>query len=117
MSVIIDGMDQSKTGLPHIPSNPKSMAGQYTLPTHLTGVHAHGRLTMVLIDWGQYPHDSNLTINALLHMLLHYKVCGKMWGYSHTITEHNIFSCRTTYLQHFSSSLIILAVRTRTDTS
>lgn len=89
MSVIIDGMDQSKTGLPHIPSNPKSMAGQYTLPTHLTGVHAHGRLTMVLIDWGQYPHDSNLTINALLHMLLHYKVCDKMWGYYLIYTYYN----------------------------
>ena len=74
MSVIIDGMDQSKTALPHIPSNPKSLAGQFTLPTHLTGVHAHGRLTIVLVDWGQFPHDSNLTITAILHIMLRYKV-------------------------------------------
>lgn len=75
MSMIIDGMDQAKTALPHIPSNPKSLAGQFTLSTHLTGVHAHGRLTLILVDWGQFPHDSNLTINALLQMLLRYKVC------------------------------------------
>ncbi len=74
MSVIIDGMDQSKTFLPHIPSNLKSLAGQFTLPTHLTGIHAHGRLTLIVVDWGQFPHDSNLTINALMLMLLRYKV-------------------------------------------
>ncbi len=67
-------MDQAKTSLPHIPSNPKSLAGQFTLPTHLTGIHAHGRLTLMVIDWGQFPHDSNLTINTLLLMLLRYKV-------------------------------------------
>jgi len=67
-------MDQSKTALPHIPSNPKSLAGQYTLPTHHTGIHAHGRLTMIAVDWGQFPHDSNLTINALMLMLLRQKV-------------------------------------------
>lgn len=75
VSIIIDGMDQSKTALPHIPSNPKSIAGQYLLPTHLTGVHAHGRHTFVLLDWGQYPHDSNLTITALLKIIVECKVC------------------------------------------
>lgn len=66
LSLIMDGMDQQKTDLPHIISNPKSMAGCYTLETHVTGVRVHGRSTFMFIDCGQFPHDSNLTIEILL---------------------------------------------------
>ena len=59
-------MDQQKTDLPHITSNPKSIAGCYTLETHVTGVHVHGRSTFMFIDWRQFPHDSNLTIEIPL---------------------------------------------------
>ena len=61
-------MDQDKTDVPHIISHPKCMAGSYTLETHVTGVRAHGRDTMMVIDCGQFPHDSNLTIQILLLM-------------------------------------------------
>jgi hypothetical protein len=67
-------MDQDKTDIPHIFSNPKAMAGSYTLETHVTGVRAHGHCTMMVIDCGQFNHDSNLTIEILLHMLQHLKV-------------------------------------------
>ena len=46
LSVIIDGMDQDKTDIPHIISKPKAMAGAYTLDAHVTGVIAHGRWQM-----------------------------------------------------------------------
>ena len=69
VSIIIDGMDQDKTDVSHIISNPKSMAGAYTLETHVTGVRAHGRCTMMVIDCGQFPHDSNITIEILLRMI------------------------------------------------
>ena len=68
LSVIIDGMDQEKTSLPHIISNPSSMAGSYMLETHVTGIRTHGRSTMMAIDCGQFPHDSNLTIEILLRL-------------------------------------------------
>ena len=67
-------MDQAKTSLPHIPSNPKCFAGEYSLPTHLTGVNIHGKQPVIFIDWGQFPHDSNLTINVILQITVHYKV-------------------------------------------
>ena len=41
ISVIVDGMDQNKTDIPHIISNPKAMAGSYKLETHITGIRAH----------------------------------------------------------------------------
>ena len=74
LSLIIDGMDQDKTDIPHIISNPKSMAGAYTLETHITGVRAHGHCTMMVIDSGDFPHDSNLTIEILLRLFYHLKV-------------------------------------------
>lgn len=52
-------MDQDKTDIPHIISKPKAMAGAATLETHVTGARAHGQLTVMAIDCGQYPHDSN----------------------------------------------------------
>ena len=73
-SLIIDGMDQSKTNLPHITTNPKILAGCQTLGTHVTGVKVHGRNTHIYIDYGELPHDLNLTMNVLLLTLLKYKV-------------------------------------------
>lgn len=57
--MIIDGMDQDKTDIPHIISKPKDMAGAHTLDTHVTGVIAHG---------------SNLTIEIIIRLLHKYKV-------------------------------------------
>lgn len=71
--MIIDGID--KTSLPHIISNPKSMAGSYMPETHVTGIRAHGRSTMMAIDCGQFPPDSNLTIEILLRLFAGLQVC------------------------------------------
>lgn len=68
-------MDQDKTDIPHIISNPKALAGSYKLETHVTGVRAHGRCTLMLIDCGDFPHNTNLTIEALLQVFCHLKVC------------------------------------------
>ncbi len=68
-------MDQDKTDIPHITSNPKAMAGGYTLDTHVTGAIAHGRCTMMAIDCGDFPHDSNLTIEVIIRLLHQFKVC------------------------------------------
>lgn len=75
MSLIIDGMDQAKTDIPHIISNPKAMAGSVTLETHITGVRIHGWGTTMFIDCGEFHHDSNLTIEILLRVFNKFKVC------------------------------------------
>ena len=67
-------MDQDKTDIPHIISRPKSLAGAQTLETHVTGVRAHGHCTLMTIDCGQFPHDSNLTIEVLLRLFFMLKV-------------------------------------------
>lgn len=74
MSLIIDGMDQAKTDIPHIISNPKAMAGSVTLETHITGVRIHGWGTTMFINCGEFHHDSNLTIDILLRVFDKFKV-------------------------------------------
>ena len=74
MSIIIDGMDQDKTNIPHLISIPKAVAGNYTLQTHITGVRVHGRSTIMFIDCQQFPHDSNLTTELLSRVFLKYKI-------------------------------------------
>ena len=74
MSLIIDGMDQGKTDIPHITSNPKALAGAYKFETHVTGVRVHGRGTVMVVDCGQFAHNSNMTIDILLRTFHIYKV-------------------------------------------
>lgn len=74
LSIIVDGMDQSKTDIPHIITNPKAMAGSYKLETHVTGVKAHGHCTVMFIDCGEFSHDTNLTIEVLLRVFRELKV-------------------------------------------
>lgn len=89
-------MDQNKTNIPHIISNPKvcwshvwvimtyviivmlrcmkAIAGAYLLETHVTGLRAHGRQTIMAIDCNDFRHDSNLTIEIILKILTMLKV-------------------------------------------
>ncbi|XP_053381351.1 uncharacterized protein LOC123565970 [Mercenaria mercenaria] len=71
LSLIVDGMDQSKTNLPHFTGRkPKSINGADLLKTHITGVinHGHGGFH-TYVDVNEYPHDPNLTINIILKTL------------------------------------------------
>ena len=70
MSVIIDGMDQSATNLPHLKKISKSSVNLWHLRTHLTGAIVHGHGSEGFLGFLQYPHDPNLTINVLLQLLV-----------------------------------------------
>lgn len=71
MSIIIDGMDQMKTNLPHFlgrQSNDLDMAN--LLSTHIQGVINHGldKFTKY-VDINEYAHDSNMVMNTVLKEL------------------------------------------------
>ncbi|VDI06880.1 Hypothetical predicted protein [Mytilus galloprovincialis] len=71
LSLIIDGMNQSKTNLPHfVGRTAKSVNPGNQLTTHITGILAHGQQAFFsFLDWCQYPHDSNLKMNLLLGII------------------------------------------------
>ena len=73
LSIIVDGMDQNKTDLPHLTRKNKSACNMWVLRTHVTGAIVHGQRSFAFIDTHLWPHDSNITINIFLHILLQVK--------------------------------------------
>ena len=72
LTIIVDGMDQNKTNVPHINQQTKSTQNLWRLRTHLTGALVHtksekGKLSFALMQW---PHDSYLTVTVFLSVLL-----------------------------------------------
>lgn len=70
MSIIVDGMDQNATNLPHLKRFNKSAANLWHLRTHVTGAIIHGHGSYAYTDLLQWPHDPNLTMNILIEILL-----------------------------------------------
>ncbi|XP_074659473.1 uncharacterized protein LOC141912156 [Tubulanus polymorphus] len=73
MSLIIDGMDQAKTFIPHFSTVPKSISSAWRMKTHVTGVILHGRQVYGFFDKCEYPHSGNLTMNIILNILFLHK--------------------------------------------
>ena len=69
MSIIIDGMDQNSTNLPHCKRMQKSDSNLWHFRTHLTGCIVHGHQSYVFLDFMQWPHDPNLTIQVLCQVI------------------------------------------------
>ena len=78
VTIILDGMDQSKTNLPNTKIIAKSTSSLWRLRTHLTGFLVHmkspfGKLAFSFVDFLLWPHDSKLTITLLLKVLFSYQ--------------------------------------------
>ena len=80
MTIIIDGMDQTKTNIPLLLQETKSTQNLYRLQTHHTGsivqCHTrspHGKHHYAFFDLMQWSHDSNLVLQVLGHVLNDFK--------------------------------------------
>ncbi|XP_053403787.1 uncharacterized protein LOC123534087 [Mercenaria mercenaria] len=71
LSLIVDGMDQSKTNLPHFTGRLlKGVDPNSFLKTHVQGILNHGCSTFkCYVDINEYSHDSNLVMNTLLRAI------------------------------------------------
>ena len=63
LSIIIDGMDQSKLTVPHYKLIPKDTSN--FLETKITGVLVHGKVFNCYVSEPQVKHDSNLNLTCL----------------------------------------------------
>lgn len=70
LSIIVDGMDQNKTNLPHFHRKNKSAASLSFLKTHITGSLIHDYGGVGHIDLLQWPHDSNLMLTVMLDAII-----------------------------------------------
>lgn len=71
LSLIIDGMDQSKTQLPHVVHAIKFTSAMWKLRVHLVGVIVHGIGAYGSFDLFDYSHSTNLTsvLLSVIYML------------------------------------------------
>jgi len=68
-------MDQNKTNVPNLFPTPKAVQSVFRLQTHCTGALAHtrsdkGKKAYSFYDVCQWSQDNNLTIHALLNVLV-----------------------------------------------
>ena len=68
ISLIMDGMDQSKTDLPHTKTSLKSDGNM--VETKITGVLVHGRNFNCYVSEPQVKHDTNLSLTCLHDTLM-----------------------------------------------
>uniref|UniRef100_A0A8W8MH47 DUF7869 domain-containing protein n=1 Tax=Magallana gigas TaxID=29159 RepID=A0A8W8MH47_MAGGI len=66
---IIDGMDQSKTQLPHFVHAIKFTSAMWRLRVRLVGVIVHGIGVYAFFDLFEYSHSTNLTLSVLLSVI------------------------------------------------
>jgi hypothetical protein len=70
LSIIIDGMDQTKTVLPRMAEETSKMSRADTLQVHVTGVLVHGRGAFVYLTSKRTSADSNLCVDSIIRTLL-----------------------------------------------
>ena len=70
MSLIIDGMDQSKTQIPHFVNASKYTASLWKLRVYLVGVIVHGIMSMAFFDLFEYSHSTNLTLSVIMGLYM-----------------------------------------------
>jgi hypothetical protein len=68
MSIIIDGMDQAKTTLPHFVHASKFTSTMWRLRVHLVGVIVHGVGVYGFFDLFEFSHSTNLTLSVLMNI-------------------------------------------------
>ena len=69
LSLIIDGADQSKHGIPHACSKSHATDAAWKLKLHLMGVIAHGIGAYVFTSPANFAQGNNVTIQALFDVL------------------------------------------------
>ena len=66
----IDGMDQSKTNLPHWSSYPKDINKDLLMQIHVTWVrYGDGRLVNIYLSTSQFAHDSAATCTIFYKLI------------------------------------------------
>lgn len=69
LSIIIDGMDQNKTNVPHVVREAKGMDSLEKVNVHVTGFIAHGYMHAIYTWLDNFAKDPNMTMTILMEGL------------------------------------------------
>ena len=74
----IDGMDQSKTNLPHYPNLPKDVKKDLLMQIHVTGVrYCNDTAADIYLYTSQFAHDSACTCTIIFKTLVKVSIAYK----------------------------------------
>ena len=118
----IDGMDQSKTNLPHWPNMPKNINKDLLMQIHVTGVrYSDGRQNDIYLYPSTFAHDSACTCTIIylsvtkVNYFIPYKYLFFIFNFKTLISSLFFRRLREEkcFSEMFISNLIIHAVRIR----
>ncbi|KXJ07141.1 hypothetical protein AC249_AIPGENE5999 [Exaiptasia diaphana] len=106
LSLIVDGMDQAKTNLPHVTTISKAEESHY-LKSHVTGAISHGhRRVFSFVDLLQWKHDTNFTLNVLLRIFQSLTKDNRLPPYLLLQMDNCYRECKNKYIMAFASHLV-----------
>ena len=122
LTIIVDGMDQSKTNLPNTKLISKSTSSLWRLRTHVTGVILHtkapaGKLVYSYIDLIQYPHDSNMTITVIMNSLINFLTTNALPKVFYIQMDNTCRENKNKYVLTFCAILVQLEIFRKVFTS
>ena len=80
LSIIMDGMDQAKTRLPHLHREPKGLDELEQLKMHVTGVIIHGLMHGICTWVDNFPKDPNMVATVFMDSLAELRrIYGPEW--------------------------------------
>ena len=116
LTIIVDGMDQSKTNLPNTKLISKSTSSLWRLRTHVTGVIIHtkaptgGKLVYSYLDLVQFPHDSNLTLTVIVNSLVHFVKTNPLPKVLYLQMDNTVRENKNKYVLTFCAILVQLDI-------
>lgn len=115
-TIIVDGMDQSKTNLPNTKLISKSTSSLWRLRTHVTGLILHaqapvgGKLVYSFVDLIQYPYDSNLTLTVIINALVDFVETSSLPKVLYLQMDNTCRENKNRYVLTFCAILVYLGI-------
>ena len=115
LTLIIDGMDQSKTNLPNTKLIAKSTSSLWRLRTHVTGTILHtkascGKIVYCFVDLVEYPHDSNLTLTVISNVLIDFAKSNRLPEVIYIQMDNTCRENKNKFVLTFCAALVQLEI-------
>lgn len=110
-SIILDGADINQFCLPYFPHVSHSTMGAWRVQTHLMGAICHGRGAWGYVFLDNFKHGSNITIEALHHVMVDvWKVEGKLPKIAYVQLDNTSKQCKNQYVLGWLACLVLWGV-------
>jgi hypothetical protein len=111
LSLIIDGADQSRFGLPHFAEADHSCMSLWRIHTYLMGVLNHGRQPMAITYLPNIKQGTNVTTDCFHYAILRtYARFGRIPKVAFLQIDNTAKQCKSKYMMGFAGYLVHIGV-------